>query len=62
MGEFIKRIKRLYVILCYVAWFVNIFILLIGAVNADKGLQALALLNMIMLSFVLIRDTNENST
>jgi len=62
VDPFIKLIKKLYVGICYTAWFANIFILLVGAVNSNKELQILALVNMILLSFILLKDTNENST
>jgi len=62
VGIFFKKAKKLYAGLCYVAWFANIFVLLVGTVHSNKELQILALINMILLSFILLKDTNENST
>jgi len=59
---FIEKAKKLYVGMCYTAWFANIFVLFVGAVQSNKELQVLAFVNMILLSFVLIKDGNENST
>jgi hypothetical protein len=62
VGSFLEKAKKLYVGVCYTAWFANIFVLFVGAVQSNKELQVLSLVNMILLSFILIKDTNENST
>jgi hypothetical protein len=62
VGPFLKKAKKLYVGMCYIAWFANIFVLFVGVVQSNKELQVLAFVNMILLSFILLKDTNENST
>ena len=55
-------IKRIFFILCVIAFFVNIFLYGFSSyipIESDaKELQVLSILNMILLSFVLLREPN----
>ena len=57
VGLIPKSWKTFYINACYFAWFLNIPILIIGSVYDNYELQLLSLVNMILLSFILIRDT-----
>jgi hypothetical protein len=58
----LQRLKQIYFASCYIAWFVNIGLLLIASIEDLPELQILSLVNMILLSFVLLSGTNENPT
>jgi hypothetical protein len=58
MGSFFKSLKNIWKTVCYTAWFINIPLLLIGSIYGNYELQILAIINMILLSFILIEDTN----
>jgi hypothetical protein len=54
MGRLLEALK----VLAIAAFFCNIFLLLFGAAIDNYELQILALFNMILLSFGLLRDEN----
>jgi hypothetical protein len=58
MGNLIKSLKRIYTGFIYCAWIVNIQLLIWGSMNHNYDLQILSLINMILLSFVLLRESN----
>ncbi len=57
MGKIFQSLKRIYHGIIYAAWIINIFLLVFGAVIDDYELQILSIINMILLSFVLLKDT-----
>jgi len=63
--ELFSSIGRVFFILCVVAFFVNIGLLgfsyWIPCSQESFELQSLAIINMILLSFVLLRDTKQKS-
>tara|TARA_R110000824_G_scaffold229881_3_gene417478 strand:+ start:947 stop:1123 length:177 start_codon:yes stop_codon:yes gene_type:complete len=57
MAERFSSMKKIFFYICCGAWFINIG-LFIFAESADMyDLKILALINMMLLSFVLLRDT-----
>ncbi len=63
MREVFQSIKRVFFVLCVIAFFVNIFLFAFGSYLPDSAaaheLQILSIVNMILLSFVLIREPNQ---
>ena len=51
----LKKIKKVFFYICCVAWVANIGIYVVGSTIDNYDLQLLALFNMLMLSFILIR-------
>jgi len=51
----IEKIKKVFFYTCCAAWFANIGIYVVGSTVDNYDLQLLALINMLMLSFILIR-------
>ena len=62
MKELLQSLISIYVAICYLAWFFNIGLLLFGAINKNIELQTLSIINMMLLSFVLLKDTNTKGT
>ena len=62
MGKLFSSFGRIFFALCVFAFFTNIGLLIFAQFipNAQAGfeLQTLSLVNMILLSFVLLRDSN----
>lgn len=54
-----ERLRRLYGVVCKVAFFINIGLLGMSLVLELQDLQILSILNMIFLSFILLDDTNK---
>jgi hypothetical protein len=50
------NVGRVFNALCIVAWFVNIGLNIFGHISNNFDLQLLSLGNMLLLSFVLIRE------
>ena len=50
------NVGRIFNALCIVAWFVNIGLNIFGHISNNFDLQLLSLGNMLLLSFVLIRE------
>ncbi len=53
-----KRLVEVLKVLAIAAFFCNIFLLVFGAAIDNYELQILAIVNMILLSFGLLRDEN----
>jgi hypothetical protein len=62
MRKVLDSVKRIFFILCVIAFFINIFLYVFGAYlpNSEEGweLQVLSIVNMLLLSFVLLREPN----
>jgi len=54
-------VGRIFNALCIVAFFINIGLFGLAHVFNDFDLQMLSLINMILLSFVLLRETKQKS-
>ncbi len=65
MRETLRKLNQIFNIACYVAFFVNIGLLVFASVYlsdpAAFELQVLSLFNMILLSFVLLREPNSKT-
>ena len=62
MREILNKLNRIFNITCYIAFFINIILLVFSSVYLDDPaafeLQILSLFNMLLLSFVLLREPN----
>lgn len=56
MKKFFASVGRIFNALCIVAFFINIGLNMFGHINNDFDLQMLSLGNMLLLSFVLLRE------
>jgi hypothetical protein len=54
--QLLESLKRVYFASCYIAWFVNVGLLVFAAMRGINELQLLAIVNMMLLSFVLLRE------
>lgn len=61
MKKFFASAGRIFNALCIVAFFINIGLNMFGHINNDFDLQMLSLANMLLLSFVLLRDPKSKS-
>ncbi len=66
MREVVYKLNRIFNMVCYVAFFINIGLLVFSSVYlsdvAAFELQVLSLFNMILLSFVLLREPNSKTS
>jgi drug/metabolite transporter (DMT)-like permease len=65
MHKLLESLKRVFFVLCVIAFFINIFLYVFGAYIPSSedafDLQMLSLFNMLMLSFVLLREPNSKT-
>tara|TARA_R110000824_G_scaffold143162_2_gene310656 strand:+ start:1112 stop:1300 length:189 start_codon:yes stop_codon:yes gene_type:complete len=54
--------KKIFYYSCIASWFINMGLLVIGSMYDLYDLQILSIVNMMLLSFVLLKDTNEKTT
>ena len=63
MRKVFDSVKRIFFALCVIAFFINIFLYGFGAYLPDSEagweLQVLSIFNMLLLSFVLLREPNQ---
>jgi hypothetical protein len=57
--KFFSRLNQIFLVLCCIAFFINIGLLLFAGLNNMFDLKILSILNMLLLSFVLLRDNKE---
>jgi len=59
--KFFASVGRIFNAVCVVAFFVNIGLYVFGHVSNDFELKILSIANMLLLSFVLLRETKQKS-
>jgi hypothetical protein len=57
VGKRFQSIKKTFFYICCGAWFINIGLFIFGEFADMYDLKILALVNMMLLSFVLLKDT-----
>jgi len=57
VGKRFSSIKKIFFYICCGAWFINIGLFIFGEYANIYDLKILALVNMMLLSFVLLKDT-----
>ena len=58
MSNWRQTLNRVYTGACYSAWVINIGLLIFASIGDHYELQLLSIVNMILLSFVLLREPN----
>lgn len=61
MRKFFASLNRIFNVLCGTAFFINIWLFGFANMNDMFDLSILALLNMMLLTFVLLRETGETN-
>ena len=61
MKKLFASAGRIFNALCIVAFFTNIGLLIFSNIIDDFDLQVLSLINMLLLSFVLLRESNSKT-
>jgi len=60
--EILQSLTAVYIVICYLAWVFNIGLLVFAAMNKNFELQMLSIINMMLLSFVILKDPNTKGT